>query len=345
MGCMVRMIFGFLARRFRAIGLRGFLAVMAALLSALVVQQTQAQATGAAPVTCRVGVNVEDLYELDMARDTFGAVIWVWSVCPQPGLTPLETISFPTAAAGLNMGQIGTEDAGTEGYYAARRVQGTFRYNWNMRQYPFDHQLIVIPIDENRYGANRMVFEPDTTESFLTPDIRGRLTEWQVSDIVLTTAVSEEESTYGMPGAENARFARMDVSFSLERQQVLTFLKLTAGVYAGVFIALLSFFYDPNDKSAFGGKLGLLVGVLFAVLVNMRSADLVIGDTDQITLVTMIHLVTLGLIVVLAIVALRDRRHSEKGHVLRHPDYPTLAVVGSVYVLIVGGLILHAALT
>ena len=53
----------------------------------------------------------------------------------------------------------------------------------------------------------------------------------------------------------------------------MTFLKLTSGVYAGVFIAFLSFFYDPNDRGAFGGKLGLLVGVLFAVLVNLRAAD------------------------------------------------------------------------
>ena len=102
-------------------------------------------------------------------------------------------------------------------------------------------------------------------------------------------------------------------------------------MFAGVFIAFLSFFYDPNDRGAFGGKLGLLVGVLFAVLINLRTADTTIGDTGHLTLVTEIHLITLALIVVLALVALRDRRRVERGLEIRHPDWPKLAVIGGVY--------------
>ena len=110
-----------------------------------------------------------------------------------------------------------------------------------------------------------------------------------------------------------------------------------------VCIAFLSFFYDPNDRGGFGGKLGLLVGVLFAVLINLRTADSSIGDTGELTLVTAIHLVTLGLIVVLALVALRDRRKVERGMEVRHPDWPMLAGVGSIYAIIIAGLILRAA--
>ena len=62
---------------------------------------------------------------------------------------------------------------------------------------------------------------------------------------------------------------------------LVTFLKLTSGVFAGVFIAFLSFFYDPNDRSGFGGKIGMLVGVLFAVLLSLRNADASIGDTGH----------------------------------------------------------------
>ena len=131
-----------------------------------------------------------------------------------------------------------------------------------------------------------------------------------------------------MPDAEGARYARLEAEVTLERAQSVTFLKLTSGVFAGVFIAFLSFFYDPNDRAGFGGKLGLLVGVLFAVLINLRTADTSIGDTGQLTLVTEIHLVTLALIVVLALVALRDRRRVERGLQVRHPDWPVLAVLG-----------------
>ena len=124
--------------------------------------------------------------------------------------------------------------------------------------------------------------------------------------------------------------------------QLVTFLKLTSGVFAGVFIAFLSFFYDPNDRGGFGGKLGLLVGVLFAVLVNLRTADSSIGE-PAISRWSRDPPGHAGLIVVLALVALRDRRKVERGMEVRHPDWPMLVVVGSIYGIVIAGLVLRAA--
>src|SRR6185503_6874450 len=103
------------------------------------------------------------------------------------------------------------------------------------------------------------------------------------------------------------------------------FLKLTSGVLAAAFIAFFSFFYDPHEKGTFGGKLGLLVGVLFATLVNMRAADNVLGDIADLTLVTQIHLVTLVYIAVLALLALRERLHVDRGGTLPHPHWRYLS--------------------
>lgn len=320
-----------------------FATLLLLVLSVLALRPAYAQETLAGtPALCRIGVNVEDLYDLDMARDTFGAILWVWSLCPSPDLAPLGTVAFPTASS-LNMTPIEVVDQPSGGQYASRRVQGTFRYNWDMARYPFDRQRVVIPMDETQYGADRVIFEPDLQQSFVTPDLRERLSEWTTSDLALTTSISEEASTYGLPEAEGARYARLEVAVELQRDHLVTFLKLTSGVFAGVFIAFLSFFYDPTDRSGFGGKLGLLVGVLFAVLLSLRNADASIGDSGRLTLVTDIHLVTLGFIVVLALIALRDRRRVERGLPVRHPDWPMLGVVSSLYVLIVAGMVAAAA--
>ena len=130
--------------------------VLLLLLAALPLRPAQGT-----PAVCRIGVNIEDLYDLDMARDTFGAILWLWSVCPSPHLAPLGTIAFPTASGSLNLSPIETEPLASGGAYASRRVQGTFRYNWDMNHYPFDRQPVVIPMDEAQYGAARLVFEPD----------------------------------------------------------------------------------------------------------------------------------------------------------------------------------------
>ena len=311
------------------------LALALVLLAALAVRPAPAQA---APVVCKAGMNIEDLYDIDMAHDTFGAILWVWTLCPPADLTPLANVAFPTASS-LNLGPVETEDLASGERYASRRVQGTFRYNWDMDDFPFDRQRVSIPMDETWYGAERLVFEPDTAGSFLSPEVSARLEDWATSDLEVSASVLVEPSSYGMPGAaEESRYARMEAQVTLVRADLVTFVKLTLGLFVGVFIAFLSFFYDPNDRSGFGGKLGLLVGVLFAVLLSLRNADGSIGDTGRMTLITRIHLVTLGFIVILAVVALRDRRRVERGLQVRHPDWPMLGLVGSLYLLIVGGL-------
>ena len=40
-----------------------------------------------------LGVSVEDLYDIDTAADTFGALLWVWTLCPTAELDPLADVS------------------------------------------------------------------------------------------------------------------------------------------------------------------------------------------------------------------------------------------------------------
>ena len=84
------------------------------------------------------------------------------------------------------------------------------------------------------------------------------------------------------------------------------------------------------------------MGVLFAVLLNLRSADTLIGDATRLTLITEVHLVVVVLIVVVALLALREHKGALRELPMRHPDRP-LAVTAGLYVLINLGLIARAA--
>ncbi len=279
-----------------------------------------------------------------MARDTFSAELWLWTLCPASLPRPLlDTLTLPTAAS-LTRAPLETTALDDGRIYASQFVQGLFRYNWAMGAYPFDSQTVVIPIDESFFGAENLLLEPDTAGSFLSRNVRAALTGWRVSDLTLTTSVVAAESTYGVPGAASDRFARAEAAFTLDRTSLVPFLKLTSGVLAAAFIAFFSFFYDPHEKSAFGGKIGLLVGVLFAVLVNMRAADSTLGDSEDMTLVTQIHLVTLAFIVVLALLALHDRLRVDDGATLPHPHWRRLSFFGLGYIGLTLLLIVRAIL-
>jgi hypothetical protein len=299
-------------------------------------------AGGGAPATCRIGINIEELYDLDLAADTFGAVLWLWSLCPSAQPAPLETIALPTGSS-LDLGELRGSPAGEAGHYQYRRVQGTFRHDWDMSHYPFDVQRLVIPIDESDLGSSVVVFEPDIESSFLSDAIRSELEEWSISDLALEASVDEVPSTYGLPDAQPEGYARLEAAVVLERAHLLTFLKLTAGVFAAALIALLTLFMDPRDGGAFSSRLGVLAGVLFGILLSMRAADAFIGDATRLTLVSNIHLVGLALIVVIAASSLIERRRIERGHRVRYPDWPLVAATAALYVLTNLALVAHAA--
>jgi hypothetical protein len=296
-------------------------------------EQARSQPAGGAPQTCRIGINIEELYDLDLAGDTFGAVLWLWSLCPAAQPAPLETIALPTAT-NIDLGELRGRPVGNAGYYQYRRIQGTFRHDWDMSHYPFDRQRLTIPIDEIDLGSSVVVFEPDIESSFLSPSIRAGHEDWDISDLSLEASVTREPSTYGLPEAEADGYARLEAAVVLERTQILTFLKLTAGVFAAALIALLALFLDPRDRGFFGSRLGVLAGVLFGVLLSMRTADAFIGDASRPTLVGKIHLVALGLIIALAAITLFHHRRLDRGRPVRYPDWWLVGGAAASYVLI-----------
>jgi hypothetical protein len=301
-------------------------------------------ATGASPPVCRIGVNIEDLYDFDPARETFGGILWLWSLCPSDDLAPLETMVFRTALPGLQLGQVRGTAVGDGRHYQYRRVQGTFRHDWDMRQYPFDRHRLVIPFDESDLGAAAVVFEADVDASSLAPELPSRLHGWEISALEVRAGVAQEQSDYGWPGESNLAYARLEAVVDLRRSaRLLALIKPTLGVFAAALIACLVFFLDPREKGTFGSKLALLVGVLFAVLLNLRAADALIGDVTTLTLITEVHLVVMALIVVIALLGLRERRRLESGLPLRYPDRVLLAVTAGGYVLINLVLVARAA--
>ena len=296
------------------------------------------------PVVCRVGVNIEDLYDFDLARETFGGILWLWSLCPSTDPAPLATIDFRTALPGLQLGDIGSAPVGDGGLYQYRRIQGTFRHDWDMSRYPFDRQRLVIPFDESDLGTGVVSFEADVDSSSLAPELPSRLHGWEISTLKVRASVAEESSDYGWPGEPTVGYARLEAVVDLQRtSRLLAFIKPTLGVFAAALIAFLAFFLDPREKGTFSTKLALLVGVLFAVLLNLRAADALIGDATRLTLITEVHLVVVAVIVVIALLALREHRRIERGMPIRYPDRALLAVTSGLYVLINLGLIARAA--
>ena len=80
------------------------------------------------------------------------------------------------------------------------------------------------------------------------------------------------------------------VTVELQRDSVVGFVKLVAGVYAAIGIAMLSFVMAPEQATVFSGRMAVLVGALFATVVNMQVSNTVLGYPEEVSLVDKIHI-------------------------------------------------------
>ena len=301
-----------------------------------------ARSVSAEPATCRIGVNVAALYDLDSAKGSVGADLWLWSLCPTPGLSPLARIELPGARPGAEIGELrGEVVAG--GYYQSRFVRGLFRHRWDMLRYPFDRQRLVIRIEEAELGATRLVFAADTADSFVSSAVAAELGEWRIADFRVVAGTAQEESSYGFPEAEPSSYAWLEAVIELQRSGVLTFVKLTLPVFAAALFAILCLYFDPRQPGSFQNQVPILVAVLFATIINHRRSDDLIGDVGRLTLVTEIHLATILLTILVAVLVFRDRRRAERDLPVRYLDRTAIYATAAGYVALVSGLILWAS--
>ena len=272
----------------------------------------RARPAATAPAACRLGVNVAALYDLDSAKGSFGADLWLWSLCPTQEPSPLSRVELPTAKVGTQFGPVRGEPV-AGGYYESRSVRGLFRHHWDMRRYPFDRQQLVIRLEEPELGADRLVFVADTSDSFASSGIDAELGEWRIDGFRVTAGTAQDESRYGYPEAAPSRYAWLEATVELQRSGVLTFVKLTLPVFAAALFAILCLYFDSRQAASFQNQVPILVAVLFAIIINYRRSDDIIGDVGRLTLVSEIHLVTILLTILVAMLVFLDRRRAERG--------------------------------
>ena len=216
------------------------LAVLCALPNA---PPTLAQ-SDAAPATCRVGLYLRDLHSFDPTADTFGADLWLWSVCPTADHQPLQTMEF------VNSDDVAVLlDVGDDPLWTQRNVDGTFRYDWDERNFPFDRHTLTIDLEEGVEDVRRFVYEPDTANSGVDPELQlpGG---WRMTGTTLVGSTKTYDTTFGdpdLPAGGSSEYSRLTLSIDLERTDLGGFFKLTAVVYAAFFFSLISYADAPGN--------------------------------------------------------------------------------------------------
>jgi hypothetical protein len=286
------------------------------------------------PEPVLVGVWVTQIYDLDPSGGSFTACFWVWTRHPVNAIHPLDTLHIAGAKKVESEPTLTLVKGGQQ--WDQKFFRAVIRYSWDLREYPFDEHNFQIDFEESLYDGASVVYVPDKSQSGIEPGALG--SRWAIGAFRFETSLQKAPTTYGDPTITEAKsyWAHGRVTVYGERLKTSVFLKLLIGAYVAVLLALLSYRIKTDQPTLFSARLGLLVGSLFATVVNLRSTEAVLGRTDDFTLVDKIHLTIALYILVAAIFALISRHLCERERIAqsRTLDWITLLLTGALFVAI-----------
>lgn len=251
-----------------------------------------ADAAVSGPETVRIGAFLTGLGDLDPAKKSFSASFWLWSISPEGSGSPLDRLEFPNAI------KIESPNAVTEstpaGAWAQRKILGSFRHSWDVRQFPFDRQLLRVALEEAERDSRSVLYAPDTANSSFDPELKP--SGWRIRSSRLVSGTKAYHSNFGdprLPPGSSSSYAHAELQVLLERTDHSGFWKLTAGAFAAALMALASYGLRVDNPSALSPRFGLLAGSTFAAVISLRTAASELGASGYTTLIDEVHAVVL----------------------------------------------------
>jgi hypothetical protein len=270
------------------------LALAVAALASLVPLSPARSAAAVEPATCEFGAYLSDLYDTDATANTFTARIWTWTRCPNADIDPLPRVSFPN---GVNptTGEPNPEVKGGT-HWNRMRLEGTFRYHWDVRNFPFDRQTLPVLITAP-YDLSEFRFVPDTANSSFNEAIN--VPGWRIVGFRVDTIEQRYSTNFGdptLPAGAGSASSRARLRIDLVRSDPIVFLEMTGPLYIVFFVTVLTFLLTTAAADTFASRIGALGAVLFAVILNMQTTGAEVRSTTGLTLIAQLHILTLGFV-------------------------------------------------
>jgi hypothetical protein len=193
--------------------------------------------------------------------------------------------------------------------YHAEKVHAVFNHSWDVTNFPFDRHELKIRLEEGNADINSLVYVADTKNTSFDRTIR--IEGWRVKTVTIAAGRHTYDSSFGLSDAAGSTYAASVVSIFVERDALGLFWKLLAAVYIAFLVSLMSYLMNPSADALFNGRVGLLVGMVFAVVLNSQRVSATLGQSPAFTLADKIHVLTL-MSILCSLIAANVSRHLHK---------------------------------
>lgn len=310
------------------------------LVSLMLIATMSVQALSKAD-TVRIGAYVESLYDFDLQSNTIRADIYYWVHFNKPEFSFATDVDLKksTSALFLNSGR----DSLPSGYLHHTKASAKIRQNFNLTDYPFDTQRLVVSLESYTNDNKQLIFKPALEDCGVDSTVYKSLDEWHVTKTQFLTTEATYDTDFGDADRDKqSGYSRFDIVIELRRKDSIHILtKLITGILVAFVIACCSFFVRANNIDP---RFGLSVGALFAAVGNKYIVESNVPSTSEVSMLDNLHNLTfvyIFIIIVATVISLHihERGTEEDIRKSRKLDMYAFAAICVSYIAIMGYLI------
>lgn len=264
-----------------------------------------------APEVVPLGIWISSIGKFNFPDNSFRAIFWISGKLPigqEKLLTKLDFVNADTHTF-LNSAIIKE----TRGPVTYQKVAGTFRNEWKLKNYPFDHHTLRICIDACE-TLEQLSLTADSATSGYDPDIYARGSDnrngvngWRITGFRFLSSVNNYLQSPDKNLATTLSCSTITAEIDIRRCSYAIFWKMTAAAFAAMILVIITYFLPIEGPENMSPYFATFVGAVFAIVINLKSANAELGSSGDITLIDKIHLEALAYVLFGAFVTLMGR--------------------------------------
>lgn len=237
--------------------------------------------------TVKVGAYVISVHDINFHGKEYTIRFWLWLLYDNLQFDFANQIDIPNAKQ-IDEPEV-IMDMVDGKMWQLMKMKCTMKQNWKVGDFPFDHQRLVVHIENSIYDQSSLVFVPDKMGS--TFDRELTLDGWRISNFEVNTDTHEYITVFGDPRSDmlHSEYASFNIIMDIDRDAWGLFMKIFIGMYIAFMISVLSFTTKPSELEP---RFGLPVGGLFAAVGNKYIIDSLLPESSSFTLVDSLHATT-----------------------------------------------------
>lgn len=253
--------------------------------------------------TIRLGIYVTSIHDIEFKNQEYDINFWMWmdynfkhtktdSSVFKNVTELLNSIEIPQAKS-VEMKFV---DTTTTPNHLFTKVHATLKDNWNITNFPFDHQKLRIGIENALYDTNQIKIIVDNHSSFYDTSAAAikysrTIIGWKIDSFTYKNSFNNYYTRFGEPSTPNpSAYSTAKFVIEIQRDSWTIFWKMLICMYIAFFIAYVSFFIHTESIES---RLGLSVGALFAVIGNKYIVEASLPESTTFTLVDSLHAITM----------------------------------------------------